>query len=65
MDTKARSPLFLAMPVIVIHIGTDDTEEGRRLAACCGEVFERDIPGSFPYVPRVPCQACLFPRRRD
>lgn len=56
---KPISPLFNAEPVIVIHFGTDHTEEGRTLAACCGEVFYPDNGDSYKSIPRVPCSGCM------
>jgi hypothetical protein len=57
MSTK--SPLFNSEPVIVIHLGTDDTPQGKTLAACTGEEFKPDNSNAYVGIPRVPCVACL------
>lgn len=49
-------------PVILAHLGTDDTPAGRRLAACSGEPFS-DGPG-YPAVPRVLCPGCAMAARQ-
>lgn len=58
------SPQFNADPVIVIHIGTDDSEQGQWLAACCGEKFEPDSSNDYKHIPRVPCIGCLNVTKR-
>lgn len=54
-----RSPLFKSQPVIVVHIGTDDSIQGRWLAACSGEVFDPEIVDSYRDIPRVACPGCI------
>lgn len=48
-------------PVILTHLGTDDTPAGRRLAACSGEPFS--TTRDYPAVPRVLCPGCALALR--
>ncbi len=54
-----RSPQFMGRPVVVIHLGTDDSEEGRWLAACSGDRFEPVNSNEYRHIPKVPCTGCL------
>lgn len=60
----SRNPLFTASPVIVIHFGTDETEEGKTLAVCSGEKFFPDSGDSYKNIHRVLCPGCLNATKR-
>lgn len=59
----SRSPLYTGAPVVVVHMGTDETDAGRQLAACTGERFD-PVGTDYPKVPRVPCPGCWQAMRR-
>lgn len=61
---KTKSPLFTGEPVIVIHLGTDESDEGRWLAACSGERFERGNNDAYQSVPHVLCMGCFNAGKR-